>query len=191
MVCPGGRQGDLRLRERYEAAEKAGGVRTMRLPSTGRASRGLRGVSRALLVLGTALALGACGHMPHVHWPWTHRPPPAPELVHELVVTTGDGGSVLDLPEFWKRNTLVLDLEGVSGAGGVVLRPRAGMTWPMRLALRVKPGAVGQIEVRADQRLVIPITTAGVKPVDLELAPGIYTPKTEEIRVNWAPTAPP
>jgi hypothetical protein len=111
--------------------------------------------------------------------------------VHELVVTSPDGASQLDFPQYWKRNTLVLDLQGVSGTGGIVLRPRAGTTWPVRLALRVRPGSIGQLEVRADQRVVLPITPEGTKAADLELAPGVYTATTSEIRVSWSPTAPP
>jgi hypothetical protein len=152
-----------------------------------RVSRGLL----ALAVLGAALALSACSHMPRLHWPWAHRSPPPPEAVHELVITSPDGASALDFPQYWKRNTLVLDLEGVSGTGGLLLRPRVGTTWPVRLALRVKPGSIGQLEVRADQRLVLPIATGGPKPVDLELAPGVYTPTTSEIKVDWAPAAAP
>jgi len=140
------------------------------------------------LLAGTALALGGCSHL---HWPWTHRPPPAPPVVHELDITSADGKSALDYPQYWKRNTLVLDLQGIAGSGGLVLRPRAGTTWPIRLAMRVRPGTVGQLEIRADQRVVIPITTQGAKPVDLELAPGVYTPKTDEIRVRWGPAEPP
>jgi hypothetical protein len=154
-----------------------------------RLSRGLS----APVVLASVLVLAACGHMPSPHWPWSHRPAPPPEAVHELVITSGDAAApstALDFPQYWKRNTLVLDLQGASGTGGVVLRPKVGTTWPIRLALRVMPGAIGQLEVRADQRLVIPVTTQGSKPIDLELAPGIYTATTAEIRVNWAPTAP-
>jgi hypothetical protein len=138
-------------------------------------------------VLAGAVMLAACSHM---HWPWKHPAPP-PQVVHELVITSPEGGSQLDFPQYWKRNTLVLDLQGVSGTGGVVARPRAGTTWPVRLALRVRPGSIGQLEVRADQRMVIPITTEGARPVDLELPPGVYTPKTEEIRVSWAAAATP
>ncbi len=159
------------------------GMGKVRAPSRGLFASGVR-----LVLLASALALAACSHMPSVHWPWAHRPAPPPEVVHELVVTASDGGSApIDFPQYWKRNTLVLDLQGVSGTGGVVLRPKAGTVWPVRLAFRVSPGAIGQLEVRADQRLVIPVTTEGAKPVDLELAPGVYTATTGEIRVNWAP----
>jgi hypothetical protein len=136
----------------------------------------------ALALAGTALA--GCSHL---RWPWTHRPPPPPPAVHELVETSPDGRASLDFPQYWKRNTLVVDLQGISGSGGLVLRPRLGATWPVRLAVRVRPGSMGQLEIRADQRVVIPITTQGAKPVDLELAPGVYTPKTDEIRVSWGP----
>ena len=145
-------------------------------------------MSRGLLVLGAALALAACSHLRSIHWPWSHRAPPPPEAVHELVVTSPQGAPV-DVPQYWKRNTLVVDLRGISGAGGVVLRPAAGTTWPVRLAVRVMPGSVAELEVRADQRLVLPITAQGTKPVDLELPPGVYTSSTEEIRVNWGPAA--
>lgn len=144
---------------------------------------------RALWLGLLALGLAGCAHMPSVHWPWAHRRPPPPEAVHELLITSPQGGSPVDLPQYWKRNTLVVDLQGVSGTGGVVLHPKAGTTWPVRLAFRVMPGAIGELEVRADQRLVLPITAAGAKPVDLELAPGVYTSKTDAIRVNWGPTA--
>jgi hypothetical protein len=111
--------------------------------------------------------------------------------VHELVITAPDGTSQVDFPQYWKRNTLVLDLQGVSGTGGVVLRPRPGTTWPVRLAMRVRPGSIGQLEVHGDQRLVLPITTEGTKPLDLELARGVYTSNTVEMRVNWGPSASP
>jgi hypothetical protein len=148
----------------------------------------MRVLSRGLLALASAAILAACSHL---HWPWKHRPAPTPEVVHELVISSGDSAATLDFPQYWKRNTLVLDLQGVSGTSGIVLRPRAGTTWPVRLAFRVRPGSIGQLEVLADQRMVIPITPGGVKPVDLELPPGVYTSKTDAIRVNWAPSAPP
>ena len=148
----------------------------------------VRALSMRLPALAGAVMLTACSHL---HWPWRHRPPPPPELVHELVITSPTGTAQLDFPQYWKRNTLVLDLQGVSGTGGVVLHPAPGTTWPVRLAVRVRPGTIGQLEVRADQRLVIPIIPGGAKPVDLELVPGVYTSKTEQILVSWAPATPP
>ena len=68
---------------------------------------------------------------------------------------------------------------------------RCSTSWPARLAVRVTPGAVGLVEVRGEQRLSLPITPAGGKPVDLELAPGTYTQKTRELSVSWAPDGSP
>jgi len=54
----------------------------------------------------------------------------------------------------------------------------------VRVALRVTPGAIGVLEVRGAQRVILPIT-AGGKPVDLELPPGVYTPTTQQLTVSW------
>jgi hypothetical protein len=110
--------------------------------------------------------------------------------VHELVITS-EGGATAAYPQYWKRNTLVLDLQRASGSGGIVLKPRQGAAWPVRLALRLMPGSIGALEVRADQRAVLPITGEGSKPIDLELVPGVYTPKTAQIGVSWGPGAAP
>jgi hypothetical protein len=133
-----------------------------------------------------AATMAGCSHLPHVRMPWSHRPAPLPEVVHELEITD-DAGAAEPFPQYWKRNTLVVDLQGVSGSGRAVLTPPAGRTWPYRLAIRVTPGAVGELDVRADQRWVVPIALAGAKPVDLELPPSLYTFRTSRISVAWAP----
>jgi hypothetical protein len=143
----------------------------------------------AALVL---LAAG-CGHlpaMPAVHWPWHARPAPAPAPVHELDISgaAGDPGS---FPQYWKRNTLVVDLTAASGSGSLTLRPADGTVWPVRLAFRVRPGSIGVLEVRADQRLNLPITPAAGKPVDLELTPRMYTSRTRQMTVTWGPISSP
>ena len=52
----------------------------------------------------------------HLHWPWHHPPPPPPAPVHELDMSgAGDAG----FPQYWKRNTLLVDLRGASGSGTV------------------------------------------------------------------------
>jgi hypothetical protein len=125
---------------------------------------------------------------------WMMVKKPAPELwpADELLVTLGNTPAVADFPQYWKRNTLLLDLAGVNGSGSVVLQPRTDKQWPVRIAVRVMPGQVGTLEVRAEQqRLLLPITPDGVKPVDLELVPGMYTPKTSQIRVTWGPPSVP
>ncbi|HTT02638.1 MAG TPA: hypothetical protein VMG11_11195 [Steroidobacteraceae bacterium] len=138
-----------------------------------------------------ALVLVALAGCSHIHWPWHHKPPPPPEVVHELDESAPPGSSAPapQFPQYWKRNTLVIDLQPLSGSGSVVLRPRSGTTWPVRLALRVMPGSVGELEVRAAQRVILPVTASGTKPIDLELSPGVYTNSTEQIVVSWGPQA--
>jgi len=139
----------------------------------------------AVLVL---LAAG-CGHLPAMHWPWHPHPAPAPVPVHELDISAaaGDPGS---FPQYWKRNTLVVDLAAASGSGSITLKPAAGAAWPVRLAFRVTPGAIGALEVRAEQRLILPITPAG-KSTELELTPRMYTSGTPQMSVSWGPISPP
>jgi len=144
-------------------------------------------ICRLPVLICAGLALAACSHLPQVHWPWRTKTPPAPEISHDLIVTPLNGTAAAAYPQFWKRNTLVLDLRGISGSGGVELKPRAGAGWPVRLALRVTPGSVGELDVRADQRMVIPVVAQGAQPLDLELAAGLYRSTTEKITVNWAP----
>jgi len=129
--------------------------------------------------LGALLALGACSHL---HWPWHRTPPPPPSPVHELDIEGAAAPA-----QYWKRNTLLIDLSGASGEGHVVLKPTAGNPWPVRLAFRVRPGAFGALEVRGAAREVLPINSAGTGPVDLELPPGIYTAGTTELTVAWGP----
>ena len=52
--------------------------------------------------------------------------------------------------QYWKRNTLLLDLSSASGSGQLTLKPIEGSTWPVRLAFRVTPGAFAVLEVRGD-----------------------------------------
>jgi hypothetical protein len=134
------------------------------------------GVVRAAACL-LLLAGAGCGH-----WPWHHRTPPVPS-VHELDVSGTDADR---FPQRWQRNTLLVDLSAASGSGNIVLKPVAGTTWPVRIALRVSPGAIGVLDVRAAQRVSLPITAVG-KPIDLQLDPAIYTPTTPQISVTWGP----
>jgi hypothetical protein len=123
--------------------------------------------------------------------PWHHAPPPPPVPVHELEVT-GAG----TFPQYWKRNTLLVDLSSASGSGSVTLKPVEGTSWPVRIGVRVTPGAFPVLEVRGAQRMNLPISTAGSAPVDLEFDPGVYSAKTPQIVVSWGaavtnPPAPP
>ncbi len=98
-------------------------------------------------------------------------------------------GSGATYPQYWVRNTLVIDLSGISGQGGFAARLPEEATWPVRVAVRVQPGSVGQLEVQAEERNILPVTTQGAKPVDIELSPTLYTPKTAAIYIAWAPAA--
>jgi hypothetical protein len=124
------------------------------------------------------LLVSACGH-----WPWHHAPPPPPAEVHDVDIS---GANAAGVRQFWKRNTLLVDLSAASGSGNIVLAPGAA-GWPVRIALRVTPGAMGLLEVQADKRLSLPITPGGLKPVDVELAPGVYGVHTPQIGVSWGP----
>jgi len=144
--------------------------------------RQARRTTAGAAVLAALLSVGGCSHL---HWPWHHSPPPPPAPVHEL-----DVSGTATPAQYWKRNTLLIDLSGIGGTGSIVLKPAAGNAWPVRLALRVMPGAVGALEVRGSAREVLPIATAGTRPVDLELPPGIYGAATPQIVVSWGPAAP-
>jgi hypothetical protein len=129
-----------------------------------------------------ALALTACA-CSHLHSPWFRAQPAAPGPVHELDV----GGAAPDAyPQSWKRNTLIVDLSAASGSGSIILKPAAGSTWPVRLALRVQPGTIGSLEVRGAQRISLPISAGAGKAVDLEIAPELYPPTTPQLTVSWS-----
>jgi hypothetical protein len=61
----------------------------------------------------------------------------------------------------------------------------------VRIALRVRPGSIGLLEVQADQRMILPVAPSGDKPVDLELVPGVYSPKSPQMVVRWEPAKAP
>jgi hypothetical protein len=135
-------------------------------------------LARAALC-GTLLAVAACSH-----WPWHHKPAPPPTEVHELDVSGPSAAT--HFPQYWKRNTLLLDLSAASGSGAITLQPVAGGSWPVRLALRVTRAALGRLEVRGEQGVSLPITP-GAGTVDLELAPGIFNAHTQQLTVSWGP----
>jgi hypothetical protein len=108
--------------------------------------------------------------------------------VHELEI----GGAAADrFPQYWKRNTLLVDLSAASGSGSITLKPVAGGSWPVRVAFRVTPGTIGVLDVHAAEHESIPIVGGGGKPVDLEVSPGTYTATTLEMSVAWGPTPTP
>ena len=140
----------------------------------------------AALLSCAPLVLAGCSHMPHPHWPWHRKAAPAPEVVHELVITSAEGADQ-PFPQYWKGNTLVVDLRPGGSKGSAVLKPREHTVWPVRIAFRVMPGQFGVVEVKANQRVVLPLTGAGSQPVDLELAPGVFIMKSPQMTVAWGP----
>ena len=142
---------------------------------------------QALVMVPAVLATAGCGHLAP-HWPWHHAPSAPAAPVHELDISGAPAADAF--PQSWKRNTLVVDLSAASGSGSITLKPRPGTTWPVRLALRITPGSIAELDVRGAQRLVLPITPSGGKPVDLELAPGVYSSSTPQLTVSWGSGAP-
>lgn len=131
-----------------------------------------------------SLAVSACSmHMPHV-WPFYKKPKVGPVAVNELNLVNADG-SAATYPQYWKRNTLVIDLSGVSGMGSVAARLPEETTWPVRVAVRVRPGSVQQIEIQGEERNVLPVAPEGMQPIDLEFAPSVYRPNTAAIYISW------
>jgi hypothetical protein len=145
-----------------------------------------RTAAAVCLLAAGILGLAGCASL-SAHLPWRHRAPPPPEVATALTVATPEGAAV-SWPQFWLRNDVVLDMSGVAAAGSVVVAPRSGLAWPVRVALRVPTGSVGALDVRGAQRLVVPIAGAS-STVDIELPPGVYQAATKQIIVNWGPSA--
>ena len=139
---------------------------------------------RAIILALAFCLVAGCSHM---HWPWHKAPPPAPVPVHELDIAAGPAG--VNFPQYWKRNTLLVDLSAASGTGSITLQPVAGTAWPVRVAFRVTPAAVAVLEVQGEEHVTVPISATGGPPVDLELPPGVYTAKTAQLSVRWGPPA--
>ena len=128
--------------------------------------------------------LAGCSHIPRPHWPWNHAQTPPPQDVRELVISSPDGSPV-SFPQYWHGNTLVVDMQSAGSGGSVTIRPREHTLWPVRIAFRVMPGEFGALDIHAQQRVVLPITSSGTKPVDLELDPGVFIMKSPQMTVSW------
>jgi hypothetical protein len=137
------------------------------------------------LVAACLVALSGCSTMSKL-WPFHRKPKPAPPAVHEFNLVNADG-SEATYPQYWQRNTLVVDLSGVSGSGAVTARLPDETTWPVRVAVRVRPGSIQQLEILGEERNVLAVSGEGTKLIDLELAPTVYTPKTAAIYISWGP----
>jgi hypothetical protein len=141
-------------------------------------------VNRLALIVAGSLVLGGCTSTPHKWWPFHKKAKPAPEVVHEVDLVNADG-TPANYPQIWKRNTLVIDLSGVSGSGAVTARLPADTTWPVRVAVRVQPGSVQQVEVQGEERNVMAVSTEAGLPIDLEFASSVYRKTTAAIYINW------
>jgi hypothetical protein len=141
--------------------------------------------SRLALLAAACLALSACTTMSKL-WPFHKKVKAGPAAVHEVNLVNADGTEAT-YPQYWVRNTLVLDLSGVGGTGSVAARLADETTWPVRVAVRVRPGSVDQLEVLGEERNVLPVSRDGAKPIDITLAPSVYTPKTAAIYISWGP----
>lgn len=142
-----------------------------------------------LAMLAAVLALAGCAqvrsHLPS-HWPFQAKVAPAPQPVHELDLVVAPDAPMPIVLQFWERNTLVVDLQGVAATGELTLKPRAGATWPIRLAFRATPGRFETLEVRGAQRLVLPVgADKGAAPVTLPLAPSAYAGATPDLQLRW------
>jgi hypothetical protein len=141
--------------------------------------------ARLVFIATVSVAISACSsmHAPKI-WPFYKKPKPVPEAVHEVDLLNADG-TPASFPQYWKRNTLVIDLSGASGTGTVTARLPAETTWPVRVAVRVQPGSVQQLDVQGEERSVLPVAAEGTLPIDLELMPSVFRPTTQAIYINW------
>lgn len=150
-------------------------------------SRKLLAALAASLLGAGILALAGCASV-SAHLPWRHRAPPPPEVSTALSVATPEGAAV-SWPQIWQRNDVVLDMTAVAPSGSAVVAPRAGLAWPVRVALRVTAGAIAVLEVDGAQRVLLPINASAGAPIDLELDPGVYTPRTPQLTVRFGPAS--
>jgi hypothetical protein len=136
-----------------------------------------------LVCMGLA-GLSGCSSMRSL-WPWGGKQAVAPEPVHELVVTVPADMAVPVVLQFWERNTLVVDLQGVSTSGQVRLSRQEGNAWPVRVAFRMTSTRYKQLEVRGEQRIVLVVAGEDGAPATAELPPGILGPDTVALTVSW------
>jgi len=140
-------------------------------------------VSGSWLLCG-ALLLSGCATVKS-HWPFGKPAQAAPQPVGELEVRLPAEGAAPVVLQFWERNTLVIDLTGVSSAGQVVLARRADNAWPVRLAVRMAPQRFEVLEVRGAQRVLLPVATTAAGTVTAELPPGVYAAGTAALTLSW------
>lgn len=148
----------------------------------------MRDSRRAFSICSMTVCMALLAGCHVLRWPWWgERIDSGPAAVQELIVSAPDSAAAPALNQYWVRNTLVIDLQSVAGSGQARLAPKPGAAWPVRITFRVRPGAFGALEVRGEQRVVMPIAPEGGEVRDLELAPGVYTSSTEALEIGWSP----
>ncbi len=149
-------------------------------------------VTRLALCAVLLAALPGCSSvsLPKISWPFGARVAPAPQPVDEIVFEAPEGGAAPAYPQYWKRNTLVVDLQSAPATGRVMMKPRSPEGWPVRLAFRVLPGSIGRLEVQGAQRVVLPVNVEATPPVDLELSPAVVERGTPVLVVSWGQSPP-
>jgi hypothetical protein len=140
--------------------------------------------------LALCMLLGGCA----LHWPWRHRPAPAPQPVHELTIQPNAAPDAPDaaaaglLAQYWDRNALLLDLTALHGQGAITLTPDPARGWPIRLELRVQPGGIARVEVSGGERVVFEVPGQG-KALVLKVPPEVYVRGTAGISLRWSAAA--
>ncbi len=130
------------------------------------------------------LLLGGCAGV-RAHWPFRGHAAPLPQPVTELAVELPQDGTPPVVLQYQERNTLVVDLTSVSGAGQVTLRPNADRGWPVRIAFRMLPRRFEVLEVRGAGRVLLPVAAGSSEPVTAELPAGLYGADTPALLVSW------
>lgn len=117
-------------------------------------------------------------------WPWHATPPAAEVAVRELEVTVPADAPMPIVLQYWHRNALLIDLQGVASSGSLLLKPRSGASWPVRLEFRLHPGRFPVLELRGAQRQLYPVAAAG-GPVVIAVDPALHPPEATQILVSW------
>jgi hypothetical protein len=133
------------------------------------------------LIAMLSLSVSACA----MHWPWTRRPAPPPQPVHQVTIVPDASVATTAIVQYWDRNTLLLDLTAASGEGSATVTPIKALGWPVRLEFRVRPGTFGRLEVVGAQRVIFAVPSQGA-PLLLRLAPSAYRTDTAQITVRWS-----
>jgi len=148
---------------------------------------------RALVVLAAVAGLGTALPAWALHWPWHHHAKVAStQAVSVLAVMDGGAPTAAHgarIAQYWERNTLLVDITHLRGAGSATLTPvAANGGWPVRLEFRVQPGTIARLQVQGAQRVTFVVPAHGAAEV-LKLDPGVYLADTAHITVRWRAAA--